>query len=164
MLAVNCVANPAPCLAKYVKFSMKALIPHKNDLKTAFQTFLLFSAFAKCEKKLEVFFLFVSKWNFLICQSLTKLFRTLFLKCHTESKTGCLNKMNTDMSSKATTNRRTWKFILRVGVSLEFSDREKFCDIFRTLGRSFGPNFGFPYMFYTFSILPLLKTGRSQAA
>ena len=36
-----------------------------------------------------------------------------FLKCHTESKAGCLNKMNTGMSSKATTNRRTWKFILR---------------------------------------------------
>ena len=35
------------------------------------------------------------------------------LKCHTESKAGCLNKMNTDMSSEATTNRRTWKFILR---------------------------------------------------
>ena len=46
-------------------------------------------------------------------KTLKKLFRTPFLKCHTESKAGCLNKMNTDMSSKATTNRRTWKFILR---------------------------------------------------
>ena len=36
------------------------------------------------------------------------------------------------------------------GISLELSDREKFCDIFRISGRSFGPNFGFPYMFYTF--------------
>ena len=60
MPAVNCVANPPPCLAKYVKFSLKALIPHKNYLKTAFQTF-----FAKCEKKLEVFFLFRLKVKFL---------------------------------------------------------------------------------------------------
>ena len=50
------------------------------------------------------------------------------------------------------------------GVSLELSDREKFFDIFRTLGRRFGPNFGFPYMFYTFSLLPQLKIGRSQPA
>ena len=53
---------------------------------------------------------------------------------------------------------------LTTGVSLELSDREKFCDIFRSLGRSFDPNFGFPYMFYTFSLLPQLKIGRSQPA
>ena len=53
---------------------------------------------------------------------------------------------------------------MRQGVSLELSDREKFCDIFWTLGRSFGPNFGFPYLFYTFSLLPQLKIGRSQPA
>ena len=45
------------------------------------------------------------------------------------------------------------------GVSLELSDREKFGDIFR---EKFGPNFGFPYMFYTFKLLPQLKIGRSQ--
>ena len=49
-------------------------------------------------------------------------------------------------------------------VSLELSDREKFCDIFRILGRSFGPNFGFPYMFCTFRLLPQLKIGRNQPA
>ena len=65
MPAVNRVANPRPCLAKYVKFSVKALIPHKNDLKTAIQTFFLLSAFAKCQKKLEVFFLFRLKVKFL---------------------------------------------------------------------------------------------------
>ena len=31
------------------------------------------------------------------------------------------------------------------GVSLKFSDREKFCDIYMISGRSFGPNFGFNY-------------------
>ena len=35
---------------------------------------------------------------------------------------------------------------------------------FRISGRSFGPNFGFPNTFYTFSLLPQLKTGRSQPA
>ena len=50
------------------------------------------------------------------------------------------------------------------GVSLELSDRGKFCDIFRISGRSFGPNFEFPYMFYTFKLLPQLRIGRSQPA
>ena len=72
MPAVNRVANPPPRLAKYVKFSMKALIPHKNDLKTAFQTFFLFSAFAKCEKKLDIFFLFRLKVKFLDLPNLDK--------------------------------------------------------------------------------------------
>ena len=49
-------------------------------------------------------------------------------------------------------------------VSLELSDREKFYDIFRISGRSFGPNFGFPYMFYAFKLLSQLKIGRSQPA
>ena len=49
------------------------------------------------------------------------------------------------------------------GQSRTFRQGE-FCDIFRTLGRTFGPNFGFPYMFYTFSLLPQLKIGRSQPA
>ena len=34
------------------------------------------------------------------------------------------------------------------GVILELSEREKFCDNFRIWGRSFGPNFGFPYNVY----------------
>ena len=79
MPAVNCVANPPPCLVKYVKFSMKALIPHKTDLKTAFQTFFLFSAFAKCEIKLEVFFLFCVKVKFLDLPNLDKTIPKAFL-------------------------------------------------------------------------------------
>ena len=43
------------------------------------------------------------------------------------------------------------------GLSLELSDREKFCDIFRILGRSFGSNFGFLFMFYTLKLLPQLR-------
>ena len=31
--------------------------------------------------------------------------------------------------------------IVNTGVSLELSDRKKFCNIFRISGRSFGPNF-----------------------
>ena len=50
------------------------------------------------------------------------------------------------------------------GVILDLSEREKFCDNFRISGRSFGQNFGFPYTFYTFSLLPQLKIGRSQPA
>ena len=50
------------------------------------------------------------------------------------------------------------------GVSLELSVREKFCYIFRISGRSFGPNSGFPYMFYTLKLLPQLKIGRNQPA
>ena len=50
------------------------------------------------------------------------------------------------------------------GVILELSDREKFCDNFRISGRSFGQNFGFPYTFYTFSLLSQLKIGKSQQA
>ena len=46
------------------------------------------------------------------------------------------------------------------GVSLELSDREKFCNIFRISGRSFGPNLGLPYMCYTYKLLPQLKIGR----
>ena len=42
------------------------------------------------------------------------------------------------------------------GLSLELSEREKFCYIFRILGRSFGQilGFPFPYVFYTFRRLP----------
>ena len=36
--------------------------------------------------------------------------------------------------------KNQWKY---AGLSLE-----KICIIFRILGRDFGPNFGFPYMFY----------------
>ena len=54
--------------------------------------------------------------------------------------------------------------LISAGVILELSEREKLCDNFRTSGRSFGPNFGFPYIFYTFSLLPQLKIGRSQPA
>ena len=50
------------------------------------------------------------------------------------------------------------------GINLELSEREKFCDNFRILGRSFGPNLGFLYIFYTFSLLPQLNIGRSQPA
>ena len=50
------------------------------------------------------------------------------------------------------------------GVILELSEREKFCNNFRILGRSFGPNLRFPYTFYTLSLLPQLKIGRSQPA
>ena len=45
---------------------------------------------------------------------------------------------------------------------IELSEREKFCDNVRISGRSFGPNFGFPYIFYTFSFLPQLD--REQSA
>ena len=38
-----------------------------------------------------------------------------------------------------------------------------FHDHFRISGRSFGPNFGFPYTFCTFSLLPQLKRGRSAS-
>ena len=48
-------------------------------------------------------------------------------------------------------------------VILELSERKKFCDNFRISGRSFGPNFGFPYTFYTFSLLPWFKIGRSAS-
>ena len=41
-----------------------------------------------------------------------------------------------------------------IGVILELSEREKFCNNFRISGRSSGPNFGFPYTFYIFSLLP----------
>ena len=55
------------------------------------------------------------------------------------------------------------KFIHRSsGLSLELSDREKFCVIFRILGRSFGPNFEFPYLLYTLKLLPQLIIGRSE--
>ena len=80
MPAVNRVANPPPRLAKYVKFSIKASIPHKNDLKTAFQTFFLFSAFAKCEKKLEFFVLFRLKVKFLDLPNLDKTIPNAFSK------------------------------------------------------------------------------------
>ena len=51
------------------------------------------------------------------------------------------------------------------GVIIEVSEREKFCDNFRiSERRSFGQNFGFPYTFYTFSLLPQLKIERSQSA
>ena len=50
------------------------------------------------------------------------------------------------------------------GVILELSEREKFCENFRISGRSFSQKFGFPYTFYTFSLLPQLKIGRSQPA
>ena len=49
------------------------------------------------------------------------------------------------------------------GVILELSEK-KFWDNLRISGRSFGPIFGFPYTFYTFSLLPQLKIGRSQPA
>ena len=57
-------------------------------------------------------------------------------------------------------NREVWA---KTGVSLDLSDREKFCDIFRTLGRSLVQILDFS-MFYTFSLLPQLKIGRSQPA
>ena len=66
--------------SKYVKFSMKALIPHQNDLKTAFQTVFLFSAFPKCEKKLEIFFLFRLKVKFLDLPNLDKTIPNAFSK------------------------------------------------------------------------------------
>ena len=53
---------------------------------------------------------------------------------------------------------------IATGVILELSEREKFCDNFRISGRSFGQKFGFTYTFYTFSLLPGLKIGRSQPA
>ena len=50
------------------------------------------------------------------------------------------------------------------GVILELSEREKFYNSFRISGRSFGPNFGFPYTSYTFSLFPQHKIGRRQPA
>ena len=50
------------------------------------------------------------------------------------------------------------------GVILELLEREKFCDNIRISGRSFGPNFRFPYTFYIFSLLPHLNIGRRQPA
>ena len=47
-------------------------------------------------------------------------------------------------------------FVPIAGVILELSEREKFCDNSRISGRSFSPIFGFPYIFYTFSLLPVL--------
>ena len=52
---------------------------------------------------------------------------------------------------------------LVIRVILELSNREKFCNNFRISGRSFDPNFGFPYTFYTFSLLPQLKIERSAS-
>ena len=46
------------------------------------------------------------------------------------------------------------------GLSLELSDREKFCLIFRILGRSFGPKFGFPCMFCALKLLPQVIIGK----
>ena len=42
--------------------------------------------------------------------------------------------------------------------------REKFSDNFRISGRSFGPNFGFPYTFYAFSLLAQLNIGKRKPA
>ena len=42
------------------------------------------------------------------------------------------------------------------GVIQELSKKEKFWGNFRISGRSFGPNFGFPYIFYIFLLLPQL--------
>ena len=42
------------------------------------------------------------------------------------------------------------------GVIQELSKKEKFWGNFRISERSFGPNFGFPYMFYIFLLLPQL--------
>ena len=59
---------------------MKALFSDKTDLKTAFQTFFLFSAFAKCEKKLELFFMFRLKVEFLNLPNLHKTILNTFSK------------------------------------------------------------------------------------
>ena len=61
-------------------------------------------------------------------------------------------------------NSMMYRYIPSSGVILVLSEREKFCDNFRISGRSFGPNFGFPYTVYTFSLLPQLKIRRSQPA
>ena len=78
---------------------------------------------------------------------------------------------NQDMQEKPNcykqkVSQATFKGLQRgiTGVILELSEREKFCDNFRISGRSFGPNFRFPYTFYTFSLLSQLKIGRSQPA
>ena len=44
-----------------------------------------------------------------------------------------------------------WRSVQVTGIITDFSDREKFCQNFRFSGRSFGQNFGFSYMFFTFS-------------
>ena len=62
-------------------------------------------------------------------------------------------------SSTGSMNSATKK-TTSAGVILELSEREKFCDNIRISGRSFGPNFGFPYTFYIFSPLPQLNIGR----
>ena len=80
MPAVNRSANPPPCLTKCVKFSMKVLFSDITDLKTAFQTFYLFSGFAKCEKKLELFFLFRLKVEFLDLRNIHKTIPNAFSK------------------------------------------------------------------------------------
>ena len=59
---------------------MKALFSDKPNLKTAFQTFFLFSAFAKCEKKLEIFFLFRLKVEFLDLTNFHKTILNAFSK------------------------------------------------------------------------------------
>ena len=54
-----------------------------------------------------------------------------------------------------------WDFMY-TGIILAFSEGQKFCDIFRISGSSSCSDFGFPYAFFTFSLLPQLKIGRSQ--
>ena len=78
-----------------------------------FRPFFLFSALAKCEKKLELFFLFRLKMKFLDLPNLHKTIPNAFFeKCQTESNADCLKKMNIDMLSKTTTKSSSWKFIL----------------------------------------------------
>ena len=76
MPAVNRAANHPPHLAKYVKFLVKALISDKTDLQTAF----LLSAFATCEKKLELLFLFRLKVKIFDLPNLHKTIPNAFSK------------------------------------------------------------------------------------
>ena len=86
MPAVNRAANHPSCVAKYVKFSVKALIADKTDLKTAFQTFFLFPALAKRDKKPEIFFLGRLKEKFLDLPNLHKTISNAFSKMSYEIK------------------------------------------------------------------------------
>ena len=50
------------------------------------------------------------------------------------------------------------------GSASSFQTGRSFATFSGFQGEVFGPNFGFPYMFYTFKLLPQLKIGRSQPA
>ena len=54
--------------------------------------------------------------------------------------------------------------LIWAGVILELSEREKFCDNIRISGRSFGPNFGFPYTFLYIFTSPSIQDREKSAS